>query len=126
MQTFGPETTIHRRLVLAASDTCKYCAAQEPIWSDMLRRIALEESEIVLLSVGGDAITRRLANVLESRSARYRLVSINSSLYAVASGISIVPLSIILDKESRIRFVTPSLPVQMITVLEETWAELRP
>lgn len=123
----NPRTDVTRQLVFAANDACPYCRTQVPLWIDLIKTLPLANAEVLLLSLNGSTVLAPLENALKSRNANYRVVSVNDNIgmYGVASGISFVPLLIVLDGESRVRVITPMLSEHTRPVVISAWNRLQ-
>jgi len=126
VQAYGPRNFVRRRLVLVSSDQCFYCHEQSLMWSALMQTLSLTDTEVVLISARGSELLMPVRDLLRSRGAQYRDVELGKAapLFASATGVAMTPLTIVLDRASRVRMVTTRLSQHLIPILEDTWDQL--
>ena len=115
-----------RTLLVVTSDTCEGCRRIVGAWKELLARLPVREGdEAILASFNGVEIVNELIPVARSNGFRVRRLMITQqSVFVLTTGLSSTPATALLDHDSRLRFITPTLETSVYSMLLSTWNSL--
>ncbi|MGE3489316.1 MAG: hypothetical protein AB7N29_04850 [Vicinamibacterales bacterium] len=115
-----------RTLLIVTSDDCVACQATLANWKELIASLPVGRlDEVIIASQRGTRIAAELASLAKARGFRGRaLAVVQQAAFALATGLTLTPTTVILDRDARLRYLAHALPPPVREDLVDEWQSL--
>lgn len=115
-----------RQLLLSTSDTCQFCEKMLPKWTQMISTLQFQPGDGVIVVSAGDRLARDLEAAAQRRGAELRSLRVEDMpLWVHKSGLTVTPLTVVLDHEQRVRLFPTRLDDAAVSAIHQYFAAER-